>query len=64
LEPGFVVTTSPCIGVCRLDPVTQVCAGCSRTIGEIVAWPDLPEAERRAIVARLRASQTTKPADS
>jgi predicted Fe-S protein YdhL (DUF1289 family) len=51
------VTTSPCIGVCRLDPATQVCAGCGRTIGEIVAWPDLPESERRAIVARLEASR-------
>jgi predicted Fe-S protein YdhL (DUF1289 family) len=51
------VTTSPCIGICRLDPTTQVCAGCGRTIGEIVAWPDLPEAERRAIVARLEASR-------
>lgn len=60
---GSPVTTSPCIGVCRLDPVTQVCAGCFRTIGEIVAWPDLPEDERRAIVARLKASQVPKPTD-
>ena len=58
------MTTSPCIGVCRLDPATQVCAGCFRTIGEIVAWPDLSEADRRAIVARLRASQSeTSPID-
>jgi uncharacterized protein len=52
------LTTSPCIGVCRLDPATQLCAGCGRTIAEIVAWPDLPEAERRAIVARLEASRS------
>ena len=57
------MTTSPCIGVCRLDPVTQICAGCFRTIGEIVDWPDLPEDERRAIVARLKASQVPKPTD-
>ncbi len=57
------MTTSPCIGVCRLDPATQVCAGCGRTIGEIVAWPDLPESERRAILARLRASQG-RPGDA
>lgn len=50
------MTTSPCIGVCRLDPRTQVCAGCRRTIAEIVAWPELSEAERRAIVERLKAS--------
>jgi uncharacterized protein len=60
------MTTSPCIGVCRLDPATQLCAGCFRTIGEIVAWPDLTEAQRRTIVARLDASRrediASKPA--
>ena len=53
--------TSPCIGVCQLDRATQICRGCGRTIGEIAAWPNLPEAERRAILARLEA---TVPADS
>lgn len=50
------MATSPCIGVCRLDPATQVCAGCGRTVGEIVAWPDLGEAERQRIVERLKSS--------
>jgi hypothetical protein len=48
------MTTSPCIGVCRLDHATQLCLGCKRTIEEIAAWPDLPEAERQAILAKLR----------
>jgi hypothetical protein len=49
------MTTSPCIGLCRLDSATEVCVGCGRTIAEIVTWPDLSEAERAKIVARLKA---------
>ena len=35
--------TSPCIGVCQLDPTKNLCRGCGRTIAEIAAWPDLSE---------------------
>jgi predicted Fe-S protein YdhL (DUF1289 family) len=45
---------SPCIGVCRLDPVSGLCAGCMRTPAEIAAWPGASDAERFAIVLRLR----------
>jgi predicted Fe-S protein YdhL (DUF1289 family) len=55
------MTASPCIGVCRLDSRTQVCIGCGRTIAEIAAWPTLSVDERRAIVARLQASQAQAP---
>ena len=52
------MTTSPCIAVCRLDPQTQVCVGCGRTIAEIASWPALSESERAAILRRLEASRT------
>jgi predicted Fe-S protein YdhL (DUF1289 family) len=59
---------SPCIGVCRLDPATRLCAGCMRTADEIAAWPDADSAERLAIVLRLRerrrAAGRTSYADS
>jgi predicted Fe-S protein YdhL (DUF1289 family) len=55
------MTASPCIGVCRLDARTQVCVGCGRTIAEIAAWPSLSAEERRAIVARLQASDGSTP---
>lgn len=45
---------SPCIGVCRLDPRTGLCAGCMRTVDEIAAWPAAGDAERLAIVLQLR----------
>jgi len=50
------MVASPCIGVCKLDPVTKLCLGCHRTVDEISSWLDLDEGERKAIIARLNAS--------
>ena len=59
---------SPCIGVCRLDPTSGLCQGCMRTLDEIAAWPAANDAERLAIVQRLRARRRaagrTSAADS
>ncbi len=59
---------SPCVGICRLDPATGLCAGCMRTLAEIAAWPAASGAERLAIVQRLRARRRaagrTSAADS
>lgn len=51
------MTASPCISVCRLDPATQICTGCGRTIAEIAAWSGLSDDERKAIVQRLEAAR-------
>lgn len=51
------MTASPCISVCRLDPATQICVGCGRTIAEIACWPNLNDSERKAIMRRLEASK-------
>jgi uncharacterized protein len=53
------MTASPCVSVCRLDPATQICVGCGRTIAEIAAWPGLSDEERRAILARLEAARAS-----
>jgi predicted Fe-S protein YdhL (DUF1289 family) len=55
------MTASPCIGVCQLDGRTQTCIGCGRTIDEIASWSGLSAEERRAIVARLKASRRAAP---
>ena len=59
---------SPCVGVCRLDPSSGLCAGCMRTLDEIAAWPTADDAERLAIVQNLRARRRavgrTSAADS
>ena len=55
------MTASPCISVCRLDPATEICTGCGRTIAEIASWPSLSDAERKAIVQRLEAGRVATP---
>jgi predicted Fe-S protein YdhL (DUF1289 family) len=47
--------TSPCTKVCQLDPATNICLGCRRTLAEIAAWPSLTEAQRLQIMATLEA---------
>ncbi|MDG1445409.1 MAG: DUF1289 domain-containing protein, partial [Methylophilaceae bacterium] len=41
---------SPCIGVCVVDEVSQLCQGCFRTLGEIQDWSDLSFSQKQAIV--------------
>ena len=42
---------SPCIGICTLDPATDICEGCGRTIDEIAEWSAASDARRREILA-------------
>ena len=44
---------TPCIKVCVMDPASELCRGCGRTLAEIGAWPSLLSIERRAIMAAL-----------
>ena len=44
---------SPCIGVCVINPQTQLCDGCFRTLDEIAAWWDYPPEHKRAVLAQV-----------
>lgn len=46
---------SPCIKVCKLDPATQVCIGCYRTIDEIAGWISYSDEQRAAVCSALKA---------
>ncbi|AJP72965.1 DUF1289 domain-containing protein [Sphingomonas hengshuiensis] len=46
---------SPCVNHCVLEPVTGWCAGCGRSIDEIVRWGTTTPADRAAVVAALPA---------
>ena len=46
---------SPCIAVCMMDPRTNLCFGCGRTLPEIARWSRMDSAERFAIMAQLAA---------
>ena len=48
-----VTVASPCTGECELDAQARACAGCRRTLDEIVRWPTMSDDERRDVVARL-----------
>jgi uncharacterized protein len=47
--------SSPCLGICIMDPRTRQCRGCLRTVEEIAAWYEATPAEKRALIAVLDA---------
>lgn len=44
---------TPCIKVCVIDPGSQLCVGCARTLAEIAAWGSLSDDERARIMTEL-----------
>jgi len=48
------MVSSPCLKVCVVDGLTDLCLGCGRTLPEIAAWGRKSEDERLAIMATLR----------
>ena len=51
-KSGSLGTGTPCVRSCKLNPYTQVCEGCYRTLEEIASWLSYPE-ERRAEIIKL-----------
>jgi predicted Fe-S protein YdhL (DUF1289 family) len=48
---------SPCINVCRIDPLSGLCLGCWRSLDEIAAWSTLDATARRAVWLQLPARE-------
>jgi uncharacterized protein len=44
---------SPCTRVCTIDEATGLCAGCGRTLEEIVGWSRMTDDERQRIMSSL-----------
>lgn len=44
---------SPCIDVCKIDPASGLCAGCLRTLDEIVGWAAADRETKLAVLARV-----------
>jgi predicted Fe-S protein YdhL (DUF1289 family) len=53
---------SPCTGVCAIDPATDMCHGCDRSVDEIMRWGLGDDAERRAILDAVEARRRQTPA--
>ncbi|HEY4944272.1 MAG TPA: DUF1289 domain-containing protein [Rhizomicrobium sp.] len=60
--------SSPCLKVCVVDGMTDICLGCGRTLPEIASWGRKSEDERLAIMAtlpeRMKAKGIVPPAAS
>jgi len=41
---------SPCISVCKIDPTTQICKGCGRTLEQVISWRSYTDEERERIM--------------
>ena len=46
---------TPCIAVCMIDPRTNLCFGCGRTLPEIARWHRMESEARLAVMAVLPA---------
>jgi len=44
---------SPCVKVCFVDPKSEICVGCFRTMEELGRWTRYTDAEREAIMKAL-----------
>ncbi|MBS0242687.1 MAG: DUF1289 domain-containing protein [Proteobacteria bacterium] len=49
----YLVTDTPCVGICAIDARSGLCQGCARTLAEIASWPTLSASERRQIMREL-----------
>ena len=38
---GQINKISPCVGVCTIDPKSNLCLGCLRSTDEIAIWPQI-----------------------
>lgn len=46
-------TLSPCVQVCRIDPLLSLCLGCGRTLDEIGRWSKLTDPQRLRVMGQL-----------
>ncbi len=57
MNGGSAELASPCVGVCKMDPMTDLCRGCRRTLDEIAGWTAFSAAEKSAVLERLGTRQ-------
>ncbi|MEN3930453.1 DUF1289 domain-containing protein [Microvirga sp. W0021] len=44
---------SPCINICEIDKISNLCRGCHRSLREIASWRELSDTERQKIMSML-----------
>ena len=54
-QPAAQGVASPCIDICRMNPVRGLCEGCLRTREEIARWRSMDDAGRLEVLDRIEA---------
>ena len=49
VREGEANVPSPCVSVCRMNPLTEQCEGCLRTLDEIADWRLMDDAGKRVV---------------
>jgi uncharacterized protein len=44
---------SPCVNICKLDPKSQYCVGCLRSLEEIANWSSFSQAEKELVLTSI-----------
>lgn len=44
---------SPCVALCKMNPASDFCHGCQRTMDEITAWPSMSNDNKRQVWIRI-----------
>ena len=52
---------SPCISICQMDPIKNICIGCYRTRQEIARWPSMDGDAQRLLLDELGIGVQNKP---
>ena len=56
----LLISNSPCQKICKLDPITDVCTVCDRTMQQIQDWPIYTDEQRSQIMKTLKAKRKDK----
>ena len=51
---------SPCTNLCLVDPDTDLCAGCLRTLDEIAMWSGMTPEEKRRVLDSVSARRAAR----
>jgi predicted Fe-S protein YdhL (DUF1289 family) len=51
---------SPCTNLCSVNPDTDLCAGCLRTLDEIAMWSGMTPEEKRRVLDSVSARRAAR----
>ena len=54
---------SPCVGVCLIDPQSELCIGCLRSSSEIAIWPQINNQRALQIMKEIKGRSISKKLD-